>query len=80
MRRSRSPWPALLLALAAAGSRASDPAPDSATPKNGDLPPSIEFLEFLGEWESDGELVDPLDLDPTAAGSAVTGERTDSPK
>lgn len=35
-----------------------------AAPENSkEAPPSAEFLEFLGEWQTkNGQLIDPLDL------------------
>jgi len=35
----------------------------AAPEKSNDAPPSLELLEFLGEWQtSKGELIDPLQL------------------
>ncbi|MBI3774257.1 MAG: hypothetical protein HY273_01660 [Gammaproteobacteria bacterium] len=54
MRHSTGTW---LLALCFAG--AAHATPD----KSNDPPPSMELLEFLGEWQtSKGELIDPLQL------------------
>ena len=52
--RTASVW---LLGLCFAG------AVQAAPEKSNDPPPSLEFLEFLGEWQtSKGELIDPLQL------------------
>ena len=38
-------------------------AAQAAPEKSNDAPPSLELLEFLGEWQtSKGELIDPLQL------------------
>lgn len=38
----------------------------AAPEKSNDAPPSLELLEFLGEWQtSKGELIDPLQLQET---------------
>jgi hypothetical protein len=48
---------AWLLGLCVAG------AAQAAPEKSNDPPPSLELLEFLGEWQtSKGELIDPLQL------------------
>ncbi len=41
-------------------------AAQAAPEKSNDAPPSLELLEFLGEWQtSKGELIDPLQLQET---------------
>ncbi len=50
---------------------------ETAETQAGDEAPSLELLEFLGEWESsDGEWVDPADLedDDFAKLMSLTGE------
>ena len=38
----------------------------------GDENPTIEFLEFLGEWETEaGEWIDPIDLEDDEIGSLI---------
>lgn len=52
--KAASVW---LLGLCFAG------AAQAAVEKSNDGPPSLELLEFLGEWQtSQGELIDPLQL------------------
>lgn len=47
----------LLLGLCFPGTAPAEPE------KSNDAPPSLELLEFLGEWRtSQGELIDPLQL------------------
>lgn len=40
--------------------------------KNNEAMPSIEFLEFLGEWETeDGEWIDPIELENEEFGKLI---------
>jgi hypothetical protein len=56
--------PALLLLLP--GTLAAEPEPES---------PSLEMLEYLGEWEeSDGELIDPISAYETEGEELPTEE------
>jgi hypothetical protein len=46
-------------------------ATQAAPEKSNDAPPSLELLEFLGEWQtSKGELIDPLQLQDVEAPEA----------
>ena len=56
------------------GARADDPPQDDGTAgieakqvSNDERGPSLEFLEFLGEWDSDGEWIDPTEIEDLLA-------------
>ena len=60
----------ILVSLPAVAALAADPTPDppqasgEATGTRGDAElPALDFLEYLGEWDSDGEWVDPTELE-----------------
>jgi hypothetical protein len=56
----------LLLALLSSPALAQEPGPADAAQENIETP-SIEFLEFLGDWETDdGEWIDPEELEQIA--------------
>ena len=43
-----------------------------AEEQNNDAKPTVEFLEFLGEWESDdGAWIDPADLENEEIGKLI---------
>lgn len=67
----------LLLALVSVGVDAAEP----GKPPPNDLAPSLELLEFLGEWQTArGEFVDPLqlqDVDVKDVGAKANVERGD---
>ena len=64
-----------------AQSQGGDGTEPRATAEETETGPSMEFLEFLGTWESsDGEWVDPTDVqavDWPGAGRAPAGEESD---
>lgn len=54
----------------------------AAPENNNDAPPSAEFLEFLGEWQTkQGQLIDPFDLkddeNQDAGSKPVEGKKHD---
>jgi len=46
----------------------------SGCPAGADTPPSLELLEFLGEWQDSGQLVDPFALPVVDDEKPVPGE------
>lgn len=57
---------ALLLGMLTTPASAQEPGPVALPPEDSEMP-SLELLEFLGDWETDdGEWIDPEELDQIA--------------
>ena len=68
---------AALLAGATPASAQDNPLSVPEAQSAGESSPSLELLEFLGEWETDnGYWIDPTQFDPTPAENAETENET----